>query len=315
MKTLAGKLKYAGLGLAAMAMTLFVLGFSGIGSALAASNASTAMTIAPNPAPLVSGPDITINTTTTSSVVTTTVIDGGKVTIEYATDGGSPASPVPAGSAIAWLAVPGATNISPSAGATSSQIDLDALGFIPGMTGGFRAHYITGGGSPKADTHFSGAIDVTASAASCSGLTVAADLVGGNGTPAPGDSGPWTFGIVVTNCTGVDLSNVKVQGGSNGWAPMTDTSDNDNVAVRTNKKNQVLTWTVSILNGETKTLNVEVDGTIPASALCSIDPNAPDEGTVRFLSGAWSAVYDDGSGPQKSDYTGRVSIVVTCPTP
>ena len=89
----------------------------------------------------------------------------------------------------------------------------------------------------------------------------------------------------------------------------------DSLFVRENKKNQVLTWTVSILNGQTKTLDVYVNGTIPASSLCSIDPNEPDEGTVRYLSGAWSAVYDTGSGPQKSDYTGRVSIVVTCPTP
>ena len=51
-------------------------------------------------------------------------------------------------------------------------------------------------------------------------------------------------------------------------------------------------------------LLVNVDGNIPASAACD---------SIRYLSGPWSAVYDAGAGAQKSDYTGRVSIQVTCP--
>jgi len=77
------------------------------------------------------------------------------------------------------------------------------------------------------------------------------------------------------------------------------------VALRKNNKNDVLTWTLDMPNGTTETLLVNVDGKIPASAVCD---------SIRYLSGPWSAVYDAGSGAQKSDYTGRVSIQV-CPTP
>jgi len=35
---------------------------------------------------------------------------------------------------------------------------------------------------------------------------VGATLASGNGTPPPGASGPWTFRISVTNCTGVSLT-------------------------------------------------------------------------------------------------------------
>jgi hypothetical protein len=69
----------------------------------------------------------------------------------------------------------------------------------------------------------------------------------------------------------------------------------------------VITCTMNIANGATETIDVNVSGCIP--------PSAPD-GQVRYLSGAWSAAYNSG-GPQKSNYSGRVSITVdstmSCP--
>jgi hypothetical protein len=132
---------------------------------------------------------------------------------------------------------------------------------------------------------------------------VGATLASGDGTPNPGDSGPWTFAISVENCTGVNLTGIKVQGGTSGWTNYTGFSVPDgSVTVKAMpKKTQVLTWTVDIADGATKTIQVTVDGTVPCSA--------PD-GQVRYVSGPWSAVFDDGSGPQKSAYSGRVSLTV-----
>jgi hypothetical protein len=67
---------------------------------------------------------------------------------------------------------------------------------------------------------------------------------------------------------------------------------------------QVVTWTVDIADGATVFIDVTVNGTIPA--------NAPD-GQIRYISGAWSAVYDDGGGPQESDHSGREFLTVTVP--
>lgn len=50
----------------------------------------------------------------------------------------------------------------PATGVTTLDVDLDALGFACGTVGGFRAHYVTGGGRDKVDTHFSDAVDLTA---------------------------------------------------------------------------------------------------------------------------------------------------------
>ena len=143
----------------------------------------------------------------------------------------------------------------------------------------------------------------------CSGLTIAASLASGEGAPAPGAVGPWTFKIRVCNCTGVDLTNVKVQGGSNGWTDPTKTSAaaDGTVSVKTNKGGaQTITWFTDLPNASCKEILVTVDGKIPNSALCD---------SIRFLSGPWSAVYDtgDGLGARKSEYTGRVSATVTCP--
>lgn len=176
-------------------------------------------------------------------------------------------------------------------------------------------------------THFSSAVDlVIAQSSACAPGDVGLILVGateasGIGVVPPGATGPWAFRIAVKNCTTSYLSDVKVQGGSNGWAPVSkncladgvtpggsgwciQTSSGDYV-VRENKKNQVITWTVDIAAEATETILVGVNGTVPSSA--------PD-GQIRFLSGAWSAVYDDDGNPAtpavKSEYSGRVSLCV-----
>jgi hypothetical protein len=130
------------------------------GTAVAAPqlNGSTVLTFSVNPATL-SGDatvDVIVTTTTTSSAGQP-YIDQGKVMIEVATDGLG--NPVPTASVVLWVALndPGTQ---PSGGVVNLGVDLDALGCIPGTFVGFRAHYITGGGSPKVDTHFSAAVDL-----------------------------------------------------------------------------------------------------------------------------------------------------------
>ena len=268
-------------------------------------NAATTITITPTPVVL-SGDataDAVADTETTSATLSNAVLDEGKVTIQMAALAGVPTVISTPGADWVNLA-PG--NMGPVDGLTSSAWDFDSLGFLPGMTASFRAHYVTGGGGAgKADTHFSPAIDVGALGDTCSGFNVSADFASGNGGPAPGSSGPWAFRITLENCSGVDLTGIKAQGGSNGWAPMTSkVASKGSVVIKQNTKNEVLTWTLDMANGTTETLLVNVDGNIPASAACD---------SIRYLSGPWSAVYDAGAGAQKSDYTGRVSIQVTCP--
>jgi hypothetical protein len=304
-------MKSAVLALGGVALLLFLTS----GPALADTLTGTTMvTFSSNPVTLGAGNDVTITTTTTapphspSPPTTATLIDQGTVVIQLATDGAG--NPVPAASVVKWVAL-NAPGQNPVGGMTNLPLDLDnlsALGlglnnFTPGTTGGFRAHYVTGGGQHKVDTHSSPAVDLTATSSCSPGVNVGATLASGNGTPNPGDSGPWTFAISVENCTGVDLTGVKVQGGTSGWTTYVGflVPDGDVTVKSTSKNTKVLTWIVDIAKGQTKTIEVIVNGTVPCSA--------PD-GEIRFISGPWSAVFDDGSGPQKSAYSGRVSLTV-----
>ncbi len=121
---------------------------------------TTTVAFSANPATLSgdSTPDVTITTTTTSAEHPEKV-DEGKVTIQLATDGAG--NPVPAASVVTWVVLnaPGQTPVS---GVTTLNVDLDALGFVCGTVGGFRAHYVTGGGQHKVETHFSVPVDLTA---------------------------------------------------------------------------------------------------------------------------------------------------------
>jgi hypothetical protein len=150
------------------------------GPALAATfTGSTTLGFSANPATLSgdSDPDVTITTTTTAPGGNG-CIDQGKVMIELATDGtlldgdSNPigGNPVPSSEVVYWLALndPGQY---PSGGITNLSVDLDGLGFVSGTTGGFRAHYVTGGGKDKVGTHFSDPVDLTAIACEWVGET------------------------------------------------------------------------------------------------------------------------------------------------
>ena len=222
------------------------------------------------------------------------------------------------GGMIAWVALQ-PNNIAPDgAGQTSLPIDLDGLGLLPGDAVSIRAHYVTGGGQHKIDTDFSPAIDIMTNFDACDfsdAVEVAADLASGDGAPEPGDSGPWTFRIKVTNCTGVDLTNIKVQGGTNGWGSFVSTSPSNSVnpTIRHNRRNEILKWVIDLIDGEMASLLVIMDGDIPVGHACSDDPAVTPPETIEFLSGAWSAAYKLDGVKEKSAYSGRVSVVVTCP--
>ena len=270
-------------------------------------NGSTAITFSSNPATLSgdSATDVTITSTTTSTE-SASVISAGKVVIQLATDGVG--NPVPAGSVVTWVDLNAPGQNPDGSGQTSLAVDLDGLGFVPGTVGGFRAHYVTGGNSPHVDTHFSLAVDLVAAAASCSSsgvVNVGAVLASGNGTPNPGDTGPWQFTVTVQNCTGADLTGVKVQGGTSGWTNFTTAVVNSGdwtikgqpATSKKKSSTQVIVWTVDIPNGVTQNILVTVDGQVSCGAT---------DGQILFISGPWSAAYNG----TKSDYTGRVSLTV-----
>jgi hypothetical protein len=226
--------------------------------------------------------------------------------------------------------------ITPVGGVTTLAVDLDNLASLNISVGvgitlqnvicdqsspksiGFRAHFIGQGGG--ADENFSPSADLTINpcTADCSNLNtiqVGIEKVFGDGTPIPGESAQWKFRVTAQNCTGVDLTGVKVQGGSNGWTTL-DSAVSDKSpqpVVKSNNKNEVITWTGALANNEKLKIDVMEHGTIKSTDACSSDPDNPSPGTVRFLSGAWSAAWTQSGLQRKSDYTGRVSIVVTCP--
>jgi hypothetical protein len=122
---------------------------------------TTVLTFSANPATLSgdSTPDVTITTATTSSGGAA-LISAGKVMIELATDGSG--NPVPAGPSVIWVAI-NAPGVNPDEfGVTTLDVDLDVLGFDCGTVGGFRAHYVTGGGQDKVGEHMSDPVDLTA---------------------------------------------------------------------------------------------------------------------------------------------------------
>jgi hypothetical protein len=198
---------------------------------------------------------------------------------------------------------PGGTFVDISVAVTDASGNVsfmwDSTGY-GGQSIGFRMLTLPQGGhNPGQST--SGAVDLTVTASGCTGVELGAVLAAGDGNPSPGN-GTWIFRIQIHNC---DLATreFKVQGGTNGWAPMTGfVASEGSVSVRNNNRNQVLTWNVTLDPGETQTLDVTVSG--------NIKNNTPD-GTILFLSGAWSAAYVDDSGnPATTDYTGRVSVTV-----
>jgi hypothetical protein len=152
-------------------------------------------------------------------------------------------------------------------------------------------------------------LTVNEEAEPCTGALISIDLASGDGAPAPGGSYFWAFRVTVHACE--TLFGVTAQGGTNGWASLLNRvatslvpSDGTTAEIRkANKKTDVILWTIGdMIAGQTETLIVPLSGTIP--------PKTPDC-QVRFLSGAWSALFStDGINFEKSDYTGRVWITV-----
>jgi hypothetical protein len=304
---------------AASAITLLAIS-APPASATPTVNASTVISASPsNPVPPSAGADVTISTLT-SSTLGQPYIDQGKISIQIATNGAG--LPVPALNAVNWVTV--LLNQSPSAGVVSFPIDLEnltalnssLLNMTGGMTAGFRAHYVTGGGQTHADTHFSDQIDVTLGYASlCSGVTIGATRTDGNGAPTPGSVGPWKFTIHTSNCSGSNLTGVKIQGGTNGWGTLTGATYNlapTSFVVKNNKNNEVITWTGNLANGQSVDIEVTMDGSIKPNATCSPDANFPVPGSIVGLSGEWSASYVLGGVSYKAGYTGKVSMTVVC---
>jgi hypothetical protein len=302
-------------------------------------DSSTSIAFDNNPVGLVAGIDVTITSTTTRDDALTAGVDEGRVALEIRADL-TTGNPVAAGAPNStWVKIDplSGAGVNPSGGMHSFPVNLDGLFALnitvaPGVrlqnvtcdiaSVGFRAHYIPCGGpgdvctvDPKVGQSASPGTDLGIQCNACgtlTDLTIAVAQSAGQGLPPPGFTGCWTFTITVQNCTDSDLTGVKIQGGSNGWTDNTQTTasstggSNELLNVKNNKKNSVITWTGDIAQGETVSIDVEVCGTIKSNAAC---------GTVLFLNGPWSAAFTDPDTllPVKTDYTGRLTIEVTCP--
>ncbi|WP_432474752.1 hypothetical protein [Amphritea sp. HPY] len=130
------------------------------------SGSTSIVSLPASPVKLEVGNDLTLTSTTIapehspSPPTTQSLISEGKVTFLLATDGSG--NPVPANAVVDWVDLMPKKLAPDGSGQTSIDVDLDALGFVAGTTGGFRAHYVTGGGRDKVGTHFSDPIDITA---------------------------------------------------------------------------------------------------------------------------------------------------------
>lgn len=301
--------------------------------------------------PLISGNDVVVKFKTMSSGADNTLIDAGKVQLRIATDGkGFPTTAILAKD---WVNISG--NVQPVEGAGTFNVNLDGLFDLnildseddftndptpddddsperlqnvtcSNTTVGFRVYYFAGEGPDTVKTHTSPGFPLGISCSSCgtsTDLIIGIEGAEGQGTPAPGSSGPWSFKVTTTNCTPDTLTGVKVQGGSNGWAPIpSPVKDNVDVTtdggaaqtsfgVKQNKKNQVITWVGDMPTQSSVSLDVQVDGAIKPNHPCD-----PEEGSVLFISGPWSAAYTKPDlSTAKTDYTDRVSLTVTCPSP
>jgi len=188
-------------------------------------------------------------------------------------------------------------------GEYSYLFDTTGLG---GKTIGFRVFHPANPGKSSASN--SPCVNlVIDSASTCSevGVLLGTRIASGEGEPQPGSTNIWVIRVELTNCLG-STTTFKVQGGTNGWTTFVGYSASvGDVSVRRNNRNQVLTWIVELDDQESATLDIELQGTIPSSAPC---------GEVRGLLGPWSAAYVYNGIKKKSDYTGKITIEVTCPS-
>lgn len=219
-----------------------------------------------------------------------TPVSDGNQTLQEAKDGlGQPTSCALGSGFISGSPVPVDLN-----GQASFSPDTSTLG-----TFGYRIAY-SGGVEPPS---VSPCLDL-AVVQSCSGVNIAADLASGDGNPPAGVPEIWTVEIKVHACQ--DALIQKAQGGNNGWATnsVTSVSQGSYTIKDTGNSNQVITWNVGSLGGNSDaTMLLTVSGTIKRGT---------PSGTVVGLTGPWSVTYsiDGGHTYQKSDYTGRITVTV-----
>jgi hypothetical protein len=199
------------------------------------------------------------------------------------------------------------SNITDVSGQVSRAFDTTGL---TGMSICFRSHHPADGGSHLAGStqSQSGEIDLLIESF-CQGVTLTNPAISGGTTDVNGAAkGPWTVAMDLTNCTGSTVD-FKVQGGATAWAPFSSglTVTDGNATLKNNKKNQVITWNVTLDDGDTETITFNV-GTSSSTVPCDV---------TNPLSGAWSAAYiDPDTGlPTKSDYTDRATISGAACTP
>jgi YVTN family beta-propeller protein len=151
-------------------------------------------------------------------------------------------------------------------------------------------------------------------AAACSGLSIANDA--GSQSGSPGQPFTGSFTVAAQNCTGADLTNVKMQGGTAGWLAQASTSwttdpISGTVSASSTKKNTTLTARFPTLADQASasgagmaSVTVMVRGTVPPHTAC---------GSQLPISGSWSAsaVAPDGT-TIRSPYTPSATITVTC---
>ena len=215
-----------------------------------------------------------------------------------------------------WLSL--ANNLDVVASQFSATFDTTLIAVIPGDKVAFRAGYASSGSGCTFDGQAPGLsptvqLDIVGVASVCpngqvTGVHVSIADAGGNGTPAPGTSGLWSFDVKVLACA--DVYNVTAQGGANGWAPVKSYSTaTGTVQESVKNKNTVYLWTIgNIAMGDTKTLTLTVGATLKKGA--------GECGVVKTLNGDWSAMFAevDGGVKAKSDYTDyKSTITVTCP--
>ena len=205
---------------------------------------------------------------------------------------------------------PGVTTVT---GTLSVGVGTAGLG---GSTLGFLGTYkgsATAGINDAAQVCFDVPIEKKDAIACDSGALITIKRASGPGAPLPGTTHNWQYEVTVEACEHLD--DVTAQGGTNGWAPLTNRLDSTQLGsglhpsvgsavIRNgNKKNEVILWTIGTMEfGDTATLTVDLSGSIPAKT--------PDC-QLRYLSGPWSATYKEDGLTLKSDYTGRVFLFTT----
>ncbi len=192
-------------------------------------------------------------------------------------------------------------------GQFSAPFDTTGLGDV---TICFRSqHTPEGDASHKTSQSHSAGIPLDIDVGDCSGVTLTHPEISGGTVNANGSvRGPWILAMDVTNCLGSQVM-FKVQGGANAWAPLNPGwwVSAGSVEPQPKKKNTVLTWNVSIADGNTETIVFSV-GTSSSVVACGE--------LTEYLSGAWSAAYTDPETglPAKSPYTNRATVTsLACP--